>query len=137
MRTGVALVGPVDEGEILQWDFVLSHWTVDDIYLIGDIPASSKPFKEAARLPMLGNLPRDATLVCMAPAAGLHVQGDVSLSAFEHPQDAIYIFGSNHHHLQAECDFDYKVFIETSTHHEMYSYVAAAITLYDRHKDRG
>jgi hypothetical protein len=129
---GIAIVGPINAMDSNQWDYAISHWIPDHVYVVGDI---SIPFRGAIRLPCLGYLSAGTT-VLLAPQNGARFQGDESLADFSHPTDATYIFGSNHRHLtDAEMGGlspTHKVFIPTESHHEMHSFVAAAITLYDR-----
>lgn len=72
---------------------------------------------------------------------GRYLQGNESLVDFTHPEDAVYLFGASDLNLSIEDDFgakepDHLVYIPT-IEHEMYSFSAGYITLYDRFVKRG
>lgn len=77
----------------------------------------------------------EMTKVLVQPAAGRWVQGDIPLPEFDHPEDAVYIFGPEDGHLppEEEGEYDCKVYIPQSRSHvTLYAHQAAAIVLYDR-----
>ena len=116
------------------WDFVLSHWAPEQIYLMGPELWSSKTFSGAIRVECASELPAQE-LVLLAPQTGRYVQGVTSLIDFVHPANPIYWFGSDHTHMFLnECapTPDHLVYVPTETTVEMYSHTAAAVTLYDR-----
>lgn len=107
-----------------QWSYLLSHFQSDEIYLQGDYSTTDKIFKNVKR-----GIP-DTDLILMAPKNGRYIQGEISLGDFKHPIDATYVFGSDKSYM---CDMEgTKVYIPTDTKHDMYSWVAGAITLWDR-----
>lgn len=122
-----------------QWEYVLSHFKVDGIYVHGVDGRSTmigKVLSEAVPIASTSELPADASLVLLAPTNGLNVQGDQALDGFVHPTDAIYYVGSDSHHLEAEAfddrEPDHKVYVPTDSADQMYSFVALAVALYDR-----
>ena len=64
-----------------QWDCARKHFGIVDCYVIGP-----------GHLDSADDLP-DLPIVLMQPVTGVHVQGIVSLADFDHPDDAIYLFG--------------------------------------------
>ena len=78
---------------------------------------------------------------CLQPRDGRYVQGVTPLADFEHPADAIYLFGGDNANLNDEDDLggrvpDAIVYIPTAEAN-MYSWVAAACVFYDRAVKRG
>ena len=128
------------ETEQTQWDYVLSHFAVDEIYVYSpdaEHPRHSKVFKYAILITTAEDLPTVGKLVVMTPPNARHVVGDESLVNFTHPAgDVTYLFGPSNVHL-SEDELgarvpDHKVYIPTVTHDQMYPWIACAITLYDR-----
>jgi len=72
-------------------------------------------------------------IIVLSPEDGSKIQGKESLYTFEHPEDAVYFFGSDtrdlhHEHLEGR---EYKtVYIPNSGF--MHSFTAAAMVIYDR-----
>ena len=132
---GVCIPKDINSWEQNQWSFVLSHWKPDKIYLVGDGPGELKGADCIDTVPSWDNT------VLLAPPNGYYFKGQTSLSDFEHPEDCLYIFGSNHHHLSTDYLGDAQitdsVYIPTDGHAEMYSFVAAAVVFYDRMVGRG
>ena len=130
------------------WDYLHSHFqnTLDGpLYLLGD-PDAHVGMRSAVLIDTADDLPPtggigEPKFVVLAPAAGRYVQGDESLATFIHPQNAIYLVGSNSRHL-SEDDLgsrvpDHKVFIPTDTNDEMFAQGAAIVTLWDRRAKGG
>ena len=131
---------PYDSSDLYnnQWSFVLSHFKVDQIYLMG-VPKNEKInlhyLKDAVHVKTAEDLPKDIPLVLLAPESGHNIQGSESLIAFKHPADVIYLFGSDHVHFSEDNlgkrEPEFKIYIPTTTKDQMYSFVSGAITLYD------
>lgn len=105
----------------VQWDYVISHWAG----------------VTAVRYP---DIPPEVPLVVLAPAPGFNVKGVQSLVDFEHPDNVCYVFGSDHRHFELEMlprQPDHLVYVPLSGYPEMFSWVACAVTLYDRAVKRG
>jgi hypothetical protein len=89
------------------------------------------------------DLPTDHELVVMSPMTARLVLPSVSLDAFEHPERAIYFFGPDTTFLSGD-DLggrspDHIVCVPVASERandELYSFVVAAIVLYDRMKRR-
>lgn len=131
------------ERNIDQWDFVLSHWKPDNIYLLGveEHPwPYHNPLKKAICIRNTDWLP-PGELVLLAPKKGKYFQGNVALPDFDHPEKCIYMFGPDHHHISNDLigqrKPDSTVYIPTDTVDEMYAFTAAAVTLYDRYVKNG
>jgi hypothetical protein len=131
------------QGHVLnQWSFVLSNFSIDRLFVIGDVSnLIHKPFANTISIENASFLPTDSDLILLAPVEGRYYKGNVGLKDFSHPSNAIYLFGPNHVHL-SEVEMsnrkpDYSVYIETDTKDEMFSYVAAAVTLWDRRIKNG
>lgn len=125
------------QGSQQQWDFILCNFKPDVIYVYGD-PAliHSSVLSKAKALAGPEELPSDHEIVLLAPTNGEHLQGDVSLSNFVHPTNAVYWFGSDASHIQAETFLgrapDHKVFIATDTNDQMYAAASWAVVAWDR-----
>lgn len=117
-----------------QWEFVLSHFVPDDVWVRG-APDDWKSYHKPVHIETAKELPKERPLIVLAHPQGRYVQGVESLGIFEHPKDAIYLFGGDDVLLTEEDDLGRKpdaiVYIPVKKY-EMYSFVAAAITLYDR-----
>ena len=120
-----------------QWEFVLSNYglLISDVWVRG-APENWESYLEAPKIELADSLPVGRSLVLMAHQEARDLPGLVSLETYVHPSDAIYIFGADNVILTqvddlGERNLTDRVFIPT-IQHEMYSYVAAAITFYDR-----
>ncbi len=113
-----------------QWEFVLSNFEIDELYLLGGAEPSSKLMEAGTRISSIAEI--DHPVVVMAPLRGRYVQGEIPLNEFKHPEDAVYVFGSDKLHMELDTEPEHKVYIPTATKDEMYSHVAAAVTLWDR-----
>ncbi len=74
-------------------------------------------------------------LVLMQPPDARYVRGHTNLIEFTHPENAIYIFGGNNAYFSFEEDMGIRKpnhVIYIPVQHEMYSWTAAAVVLYDR-----
>lgn len=102
-----------------QWEFALSAFPADRVVDL--------------------NTPTDVQRIVLAPPDGRYVQGVESLDTLQHPSDATYVFGPDWAHLTPEDirDGDRLVYIPTATHHEMYSWVAYSVVMWDRRMKRG
>ena len=104
-----------------QWHHCASHWKGVEVITYDDIP----PHVE---------------MVLLTPKVGYNVQGTVPLTQFDHPEEACYVFGADHKHLDLAMlprTPNHLVYIPLTGYQEMYSWVACAITLYDREVKRG
>lgn len=127
-----------------QWDYVLTSFPVDDLFIIGppDTPMKdSGSGKRATLIQTAEELP-DTKLVVITPKEGRFVKGKKALRSYKHPKKALYLFGNDHLNLcEEELGIrkpDQTVYIETESPHELYAHVAAALVLYDRiRKDNG
>ena len=122
-----------------QWDFVLCNFKPDKIFIVGNKEEAmiSNPLKTATWISSYEELP-DLPLVVTAPIHGRYFKGRIPLSEFEHPKEAIYIFGSDSEVMQD--DFkkaNYPVYIPTDTTDDMYSFVAYATVAWDRRMKLG
>jgi len=131
-----------------QWDYVLTSFAVDQVFILAheDVeedslritrfrPKDAAPAKKGMLIKTAEDLPTNASLTVLAPAAGRHFQGKECLHSFQHPGNVIYMFGSDGRNLcEAELgtrEPDHAVYIESEAN-ELYAHVAAAIVLYDR-----
>lgn len=124
--------------EINQWSYVTSTFKVDEIFVIGpkDIVDDSSFLKNATIIDSIDDLP-PGPIVLAAPKNANFVKGVVDLKDFVHPEDAIYVFGPDHHNFNEEDHLgkrgiDHKVYISNETRFEFYAHVAAGIFMYDR-----
>lgn len=127
-----------------QWSFVFSNFGLDAPWIWErgctedrdfEIYQTVTPISTAAELPL------DHELVVLAHPEGKYIKGTESLVTFQHPENAIYLFGGSHDVLSDEDDLggrtpDHLIYIP-SGELEMYAFMAASITLYDRMVKRG
>lgn len=122
-----------------QWEFVLSNFKPDKMYMWRAAPGDSE-IRGAARIQNISDIAHEGRIVVLAPYNGRNIQGDIPLPDYDHPEDAIYVVGSNHVTIEAEdlgnLQYD-KVYIPTDSQHDMYSFVAVAVALYDRKVKHG
>ncbi len=115
------------------WQQVLDNFKPDQVYVLGDKPWYTETMKYAIHVNSTDNLP-NISIVAMAPRTGRQIKGEISLVEFQHPKEAVYLFGPDKRHLTKPLlgnrKIDYKVFIPPDNR-ELYSWMAAAITLYD------
>lgn len=137
MGASVCLIRPVLDKEYFnQWDYALTNFPLDELFVVGNLgDYTSKMVGRAILLDSVVNLP-SKPLVLMASVNGMNIAGDRSLVNFNHPVEVIYLFGSDAGFL-SEADLsgrtiNHKVYIPTVSDDEMYSFMAAVVTLYDR-----
>ena len=114
------------------WKRVLEAFQVEAIY---QLPGLGFRFPESIDIERLQDLHNytQAPIVIVQPDFGDFVQGEIRLDDFDHPPQALYVFGGTVTRLT---DFDVagarihaKVFIPTT---EFFPSQAGAITLWDR-----
>lgn len=138
----IGVVVSIENGQAEnQWDYLLSNFAPDMFWLIhpdNHVPGC-KLCKAAPRIKTCGELPKDVPLVLMTNRDARYIKGDTPLLSFEHPDNAIYMFGSNNEKLfEGEGSYfedriaDHKVFIPLDSKHEMFSWIAGGITFWDR-----
>lgn len=121
-----------------QWAYVLLHFQPRNVYVFsGGLWAT--PFNGAIEVATAEDIP--GTLVLMAPPNGKNYQGSTTLADFTHPADCCYVFGYDQKDLSAAemgaRELAYSVYIPTDTTDQMFSWVAAAVTLHDRRAKDG
>lgn len=136
---GVCYYQPDKESYKDQWDFTLSHWQPDFVYVIDTELRNSKPLSTATLIKNTEELLKielpPIPLILIQPETGSNWQGDVPLPDFVHPKHAIYMFGPDNSNLVdilGDRIPKYKVFIPTSFDLTMWSFTAASIVFYDR-----
>jgi len=122
-----------------QWSFCFSNFGITDIWERGWFGGDSEIYQDVIPVRTADELP-GRPLVVLAPKDGRYFKGTQSLVEFNHPADAIYVFGGSHQNLTAE-DLgartpDHLVFIPT-VEYEMYSHAAGYLVFYDRMVKRG
>jgi hypothetical protein len=136
---GVCLPHPTNGEWRNQWSYVLSHFGPEEVWVVGE-PAGERPLWKGARA-IAGCVDLPALpLVVVQPRRGRYLPGRESLVGFSHPEDAIYLFGADNANMSKEDiarEPDHLVYIPTSDDHEMWSWVAGAVVLYDRMVKRG
>ena len=118
-----------------QWDYVLCNFVPDEIYVIGSLPEDTSLGKKAIVVQSAAELP-DLPIVLLAPDNGRYIQGTTSLGDFTHPDDCIYMFGSDSKYMSedflGERTPDHIVYIDTDTNDDMYSFVSYGVVMHDR-----
>lgn len=132
---GVVLAHTGHSGHVQQWEFALSNFQVDRLFMVGGNPPGSAVLAGATPIESSLDLP-SVPLVLLAPSNGENIRGDQSLADFEHPADAVYWFGSDSQHIDEEVFYgrapDHCVFIPTDTIDQMYSHAAWLVVAWDR-----
>lgn len=122
-----------------QWSFTFSNFGIVNIWERDFLAGDSEIYQKTISINTAEELP-DKPLVVLAPKDGRFFKGTISLVDFEHPEEAIYLFGGSHSVLTEEemgnRKPDYTVYIPT-VRYELYAFSTANITLYDRLVKRG
>ena len=131
---GVCSPHPQREIWLNQWEYLFAHFAPDCIWVL-NAPDDARYYSTVNRIATLAELP-ESPLILLAAPSSQYVRGDKSLMNFEHPKSAIYLFGGDHINF-SERDFrdrapDHRVYVPTASHDETYSWIAGAITFYDR-----
>lgn len=117
-----------------QWSYLLSHFAPRQLYTIGKLDSRVRPFTDHITVKSAEELP--SPLVVMTPKSARYVPGQICLTNFNHPKECCYLFGADNTHLSEDHlgkrQPDHSVFIPTETSDTMYSFIAGAITLWDR-----
>lgn len=118
---------------------MLSCFQPKNTWVMGDAPDDHiKRIGGAILTDSLSEL--QGKIVICQPINGLEIQGETSLLDFKHPENAIYVFGSNHVHMRSN-DFeglDYEtVYIPSDSQSDMYNFASAGIILFDRLSKNG
>lgn len=120
-----------------QWEHVLSNFglTVDRVWVRG-APADWESYLKAPKVETTADIAGVQPLIVLQHPEARQLPGTESLIDFVHPADAIYVFGADNVNLTDADDIGgravaVRVYIPTLSL-ESYSFVAAAITLYDR-----
>lgn len=128
-----------EENSQMQWDYILLNFKPDKLYIITNEKLEfnhRSPRSKAIQIKNIKELPKDTPLVVLAPQFAEHIKGETSLVDFKHPKDAIYFFGPDVGHLTKEYFSDRKpdhlVYIPVDTDDQMFSFMAAAVVLWDR-----
>lgn len=137
MAVAVCLPLPGDGRYQMQWDYILSSFPPDTLYVVGDeadAPGTNVFSRlNAVYVNHLSELP-PTTLVVLAQKNGRYVQGNESLVGFRHPDDVTYYFGHDTRWVDEEAlgTPDHLVYIPTATDDDLWSWQAYAITIWDR-----
>jgi hypothetical protein len=139
MTIGICFVGEQRRDTQDQWSFLLSNFGDPECWEIEKASVEAV-YQKPVKIKTAEELPSDRPLVVLAPEAGKYVQGTENLKDFEHPDDAIYLFGSSHLNLcedeMGDRVADHCVYIPL-VKCECYAPPAAYMTLWDRYVKRG
>lgn len=133
-EVGIAFADALDPTSVDQWATVLAAFPGVKLYAACDTPdwwSEYKCFRDAVSV-------SEATspIVVVSPENARRLPGTTSLVSYEHPEDAVYLFGGDHTILETDLPYSDCVFIP-SDGAEFYSHVAGSIVLYDRMLKRG
>lgn len=139
---GVALANTGNSVFQNQWSYILENFAPDQVYLIGGKHVGlnkDRPFKDAQVITSAEDIKGETVLV--SPYNARYIPGELNLVNFLHPKDCTYIFGPDNAHLSAvemgDARPDHSVFIDSARGTELYSFVAAGITLWHRTSQYG
>jgi len=126
-----------------QWDYLLSSFEPDRLYVIGDekdAPTTNVfASLNAVYVESCADLPADLPLIVFASKTARYVKGVTSLVEFTHPADAVYFFGHDVRWVDDEVLGrvpDEIVYVPTDTTDDLWSWVAGAVALWDRRTRR-
>jgi hypothetical protein len=116
-----------------EWSYLVDWFDVASAFEYGK-PENVRGTPYTTAIDSMADLP-DQPLIVLAPLDGRHIQGETSLHDFDHPDDAIYVFGNNHLHMSESPLFSGREYssVYIPTHKsELFAVFAATLTLYDR-----
>lgn len=116
------------------WAHVVGHFLPSEIFTYAG-GGRCKPFLNCSSFLNASELPYP--LVLVSPRNAKNHPGVKPLAEFVHPAECCYLFGPDHSALVMDYDPNHAVFIEYPGDLPMFSWVAAAVTLYDRTVKRG
>lgn len=135
----ICLIASSGEHWEKQWSYVLSNFEPQQLYIIGDASLDIRPFRGHRIISTADELP--VPLIVMSPFNAVQYPGRTALPSFQHPPYGCYLFGSDNTHLTSDQMGtrvpEDLVYIPTNTKDNMYSFIAGAITLYDRRVKNG
>jgi hypothetical protein len=117
-----------------QWAHAVGHFLPREIYTFAG-GGRCKPFLHCASFMHVSELP--GPLVLVSPQSAKNHPGLEPLSEFMHPEECCYLFGPDHSALVMDREPDHSVFIAYPGDLAMFSWVSAAVVLYDRAVKRG
>jgi len=135
---GVCIPHPEKDMWLNQWEYLFTHFVPDRIWVL-HAPDDASYNATVDHIDSIQELP-SVPVVLMASLGGRYIVGNESLFSFQHPADAIYLFGFDNGNFSPVGVDDLvadKVYVPTANHVEMYSWIAGAITFYDRAVKRG
>lgn len=112
------------------WDQLVRTFAVNAAHVVGlpeDFQTST--WQALASVDEIENLSSPRTM--FSPASAELAPGAVALSDYTHPDEAVYVFGSDEQHNPA-IDCDAIVYVPTPRADPLWSVQAAAIVLHDR-----
>ncbi len=118
------------------WSVVFNAFGISEIY---ELPGLGRPLEGSIKLERLADLQNyhAADLVVLAARDGDFVQGHTALLEFEHPDEAIYIFGGTMTRLsQADLEGGSPSAFVYITAGDLFPSQAGAIVLWDRYDKR-
>lgn len=122
----------IDNGQDeFQFDYVMCNFSSDKTYVMGRYECTSNVFRDAPHIESFSEIEEDFPIVLLAPESSINYKPTIKLQNFQHPKDAIYVFGPNNYHLEGLSP-DYVVEIPVDTKDEMFNYVTYAVTMWHR-----
>jgi len=135
MSAGVVI--KVDNSvERTAWTRLLEAFRISEIY---ELPGLGQPLEKSIKIETLSDLANyhEADLVVLAAIDGDFVQGQRALVSFEHPEEAIYIFGGSMTRL-SQADLLGETIVESLYIEagDLFPSQAGAVVLWDRYVKR-
>lgn len=133
-----------DEHSQMQWDYILLNFKPENLYIISNEELEfnqRSPRSKATQIRNVSELPKDVPLVVLAPHSAEYLKGETSLLDFKHPENVIYFFGPDNENITKEYfksrKPDHLVYIPVDTIDQMFSFMTAAVVLWDRRLKNG
>lgn len=130
-----AVVWPTNGHEENSWDYVLSNFKSDEVWVMGSYACTNNILRDAPRASTFEDLPK-GEIVLLSPSTSRNFTPTIDLPEFLHPENAIYVFGPDNLHLTNEDvgkrQIDHIVRIPTDTKDEMFGYAAYVAVMWDR-----
>lgn len=113
------------------WSYICYQNKIDNVWEVGRPDDAETNYKPTS-INNYSELPKE-NLIIVQHKNAKYIQGKIPLTEFKHPEDGIYVFGSDSANLYPEMfeNHSYETLYIPPSNIEMYSFQAGAIVMYD------
>jgi len=117
------------------WSYIFENFKIKDLWEVGRPDKIESNWQKPRAIDAISALPKDKSMVVGSPKNGRYMPGTIPLPEFQHPENALYVFGSDRANLYPELfkGYEYQlVYIPGDSSITMYSFQAGIVFMYDR-----